>query len=497
MPSAATEPIRVPAGFWQRADVAEALDARDIGALFRLLKRYTGASQHRIGAAVDIPQSEISLIVSTGPRHRRITAYNVFERIAAGLDMPNDARKRLGLAEREEAAPQQAPAGLTEATPTSGPQAELWRPSDGHPFEPATDTVVLRLQFDGKEVAVRLSRRILMQAGIGTLMETFALGQQSDSLRDVTERPSLASRVQLASPAHFQEILVHLREQWHALVKTDNLLGPRFALAGVLGQVEIVEALLPQLRDTSRTEAVTLGAQYAESAAWLYEDSGNLTQARHWTSRAMEWAYEAGDTRMLAWTAFRRSQQAAAVPDAAQAIGLAQAARRDEAQLATPTRAAIRVQEAYAYGLDGDEPTSQRLLDEAHTWAASDTVGDAHEGHGSYCTPSYIEIQRASCWQATGKPKKAITLYEEALRTLPPVYQRNRAGALSQLAEAYLADGQFEQAANTAHAALPVARSSGAGRIAEKIKGVGVELAPHQSLQGVAALLDDLRSGNA
>jgi len=52
---------------------------------------------------------------------------------------------------------------------------------------------------------------------------------------------------------------------------------------------------------------------------------------------------------MLAWTVFRRSQQAATARDAAQVIGLAQAARRDEEQLDSPMRAAIRVQEAYGH----------------------------------------------------------------------------------------------------------------------------------------------------
>jgi tetratricopeptide (TPR) repeat protein len=259
----------------------------------------------------------------------------------------------------------------------------------------------------------------------------------------------------------------------------------------------VVEALRSVLRDEQRLEMVRLGAQYAESAAWLYEDAGNMAQARYWTSRAMEWAYEGDDERMLAWTIFRRSQQAAATPDAAQVIGLAQAARRNEERLATPTRAAIRVQEAYGHALDGDEQASQRLLDEAHTWAASDTAGDARGGHGSYCTPSHIEIQRASCWLTTGKPKKAIALYEEGLRTLPAVYQRNRAAALSRLAVAYVADGQLEQAASAAHAALPVARSAGSRRIVEEIKGVSAELAPHRPLEGVAALLDDLGSEDA
>jgi transcriptional regulator with XRE-family HTH domain/tetratricopeptide (TPR) repeat protein len=368
---------------------------------------------------------------------------------------------------------------------------------EGASPEPGPDTVVLRLQLDGREVVVPLGRRLLLQAGVGSLVEAFALGQQFNALRDLAQEPCLVEGLTITSPAHLEQILIHLREQWHALVKTDNLLGPRFALAGVLNQISVVEALRSVLRDEQRLEVVQLGAQYAESAAWLYEDAGNMAQARYWTSRAMEWAYEGDDQRMLAWTIFRRSQQAAATPDAAQAIGLAQAARRKEEQLATPTRAAIRVQEAYGHALDGNEQASQRLLDEAHTWAASDTVGDAHEGHGSYCTPGHIEMQRANCWLTTGKPSKAIRLYEDTIRTLPPVYQRNRAAALSRLAVAYLAEGQLEQAASTAHTALPVARSSGARRILEEIKGVGAALVPHRPLQPVAALLDDLRNENA
>lgn len=383
--------------------------------------------------------------------------------------------------------------GVETTADTVQPLPTVTLPLDGASAEPGPDTVVARLQLDGREIVLPLSRRLLLQAVVGSFVEAFALGQQFDMLRDLAQGRRI-DRLVVTSPAHLDEIVAHLREQWHALVKTDNLLGPRFALAGVLNQISVVEALRSVLRNEQRLEVIRLGAQYAESAAWLYEDAGNMAQSRYWTSRAMEWAYEGDDERMLAWTIFRRSQQAAAASDAAQAIGLAQAARRNEEQLATPTRAAIRVQEAYGHALDGDERVSQRLLDEAHTWAASDTVGDAHEGHGSYCTPGHIEIQRASCWLTTGQPKKAIGLYEDAVRTLPPVYQRNRAAALSRLAVAYLVDGQLEQAASTAHAALPVARSSGARRILEEIKGVSAELAPHRPLQPVAALLDDLRS---
>ncbi len=89
------------------------------------------------------------------------------------------------------------------------------------------------------------------------------------------------ARLELASLAQIGEILVHLREQWHLLVKTDNLFGPRYALAGVLDQIEIVDALMRTTRDTTRTEVARLAAQYAESAAWLYEDAYDLTGARY------------------------------------------------------------------------------------------------------------------------------------------------------------------------------------------------------------------------
>jgi DNA-binding XRE family transcriptional regulator len=93
MPISGRDPFRVPAQFWQRPDVAEALDARDIGRLFRLLRQHCGASQTRIGTAVGMTQSTVSLIVARG---KPVTMLTVFVRIADGLDMPDQARMRLG-----------------------------------------------------------------------------------------------------------------------------------------------------------------------------------------------------------------------------------------------------------------------------------------------------------------------------------------------------------------------------------------------------------------
>jgi transcriptional regulator with XRE-family HTH domain len=98
MATRAHDPLRIPAQFWQRDDVALTLSQRDIGGLFKLLRQYCGASQTRIGAAVGMTQSTVSLIMNGD---QTVTAMAVLERIADGFAMPDDSRMQLGLAPKE------------------------------------------------------------------------------------------------------------------------------------------------------------------------------------------------------------------------------------------------------------------------------------------------------------------------------------------------------------------------------------------------------------
>ena len=95
MASSAFDPLCVPEGFWLREDVGDALDHRDIGALFRLLSRHTGANQTRIGTTTGLSQGTVCLIMNDD---RVVSALDVLERIADGLALPDEARLRLGLA---------------------------------------------------------------------------------------------------------------------------------------------------------------------------------------------------------------------------------------------------------------------------------------------------------------------------------------------------------------------------------------------------------------
>jgi transcriptional regulator with XRE-family HTH domain len=186
--------------------------------------------------------------------------------------------------------------------------------------------------------------------------------EQPGAMPDVEHDPLTPSRLNSLSGAQLDELIHLLDDQWHALVRTDNLLGPRYALRG---QLAVIEALLRSVRPPARHQTLQLAAKYAESAAWLHEDSGDLPGSRYWTGRSMEWALEAGDRLMMSWVLYRRGEHAAADGDAAAVAGLAAAARREGGDLPGPMLAAILQQEAHAHALDGVESTCLAALDEA------------------------------------------------------------------------------------------------------------------------------------
>ena len=89
------ETVPLPDAAWHRADVRDAVAARDIPALLKYAQHYTGASQVRLAGAFGMTQGRVNEIIN---RRRVVTTLDVFERIATGLEMPDDVRMLLGLA---------------------------------------------------------------------------------------------------------------------------------------------------------------------------------------------------------------------------------------------------------------------------------------------------------------------------------------------------------------------------------------------------------------
>lgn len=347
-----------------------------------------------------------------------------------------------------------------------------------------------------RSIAVRLDEVLDAGGALVVFAVSMSAGRAESDVTALDEVTRL--RLHELSGAQLNELAEHLADQWHALVKTDNLLGPRHALGAVHTHLAVIEALLRAVRLPARQRILRLAARYGESAAWLHEDSGDLAAARYWTGRAMEWAVEGDDRLMVSWTLFRRSQQAMASRDAAQVGGLAAAARREAGGLAGPALAAILQQEAHAHALDGAEAECHLTLDRAHALAADPAdPGDASGGHGSFCTPAYLEMQRGACWLTLGQPARAIAVLEAAIESLPAVYRRDRGVALSRQAAAFAGVGEPAQAATTGMSALEIARDSGSGRILRMIWPLSAALAQHSDLEQVAVLRAALAGSRA
>ncbi|MBO2448239.1 helix-turn-helix domain-containing protein [Actinomadura barringtoniae] len=97
MDASAYGPLNVPVAAWQRPNVRDALVKRDISEILRVVQQHTGVSQARLGAATGLGQGRVNEIIN---RRREVARLDVYERIADGLRMPDDARALLGLAPR-------------------------------------------------------------------------------------------------------------------------------------------------------------------------------------------------------------------------------------------------------------------------------------------------------------------------------------------------------------------------------------------------------------
>lgn len=116
MRSQTASPIQLPDRFWSDMEILDSLAQRDIGQLFRLIQRASGATQTRVGIAVGLSQAQVSEIMSGG---RRVSSVDVLSRIATGLQIPEPARSVLFLGDATAGDQQHAPL-QTSAEDTHG-----------------------------------------------------------------------------------------------------------------------------------------------------------------------------------------------------------------------------------------------------------------------------------------------------------------------------------------------------------------------------------------
>ncbi|MCQ8770140.1 tetratricopeptide repeat protein [Streptomyces telluris] len=292
-------------------------------------------------------------------------------------------------------------------------------------------------------------------------------------------------------PTDPQFVAALIESQLPQHYKSSNFFGARHTIPAVVQHAQTITRLLERGSSGVPREALLqTGGRVAEFIGWLYQDLGDFRRAALWSDRAMEWAQEAADGHMQAYILFRKSNQATARASADRAVGLAKAAQRLPG-LTPQIEALAAQQEAQGYALMGNPKAALARFDEARALVAEPTQTVPATGlDTSYCTPTYIEMQRANCWIDLGKPQQAIELFEGHLEALPQVYRNDRGVYLARLARAYVRAGELERGAEAATKSLGIVRYTGSARTFGVLSAVADSVAGERRLPTVAALLE-------
>jgi hypothetical protein len=361
---------------------------------------------------------------------RMIKDIGVIERVADGLRIPG---RLLGLARRE------------------------WESSDGqHPVIPFSATVPTWMPSDSAE-------------------DDLWIGSPDDDLND----PGF--------------VLSLIEGQLPHLYEGANFFGARQSIPSALHYAQSIMRLLEGVGGSTRDTLLRTGSLVAEFLGWLYQDLGDFRSAAYWSDRSMEWAQEAADDHLQSYVLYRKSHQAASRGGAQKAVALARAAQRIPGL--TPQIIALAAQqEAQGYALMLNPKAALAKFDEAHALASvPPEAGPEPKLDTSYCTPTYIEIQRANCWIGLGDPMRAVRLFEAELTTLPQVYRNDRGVYLARLARAYAKGDEPELAAETAGKALAIVNQTGSARTLTELDSVAHLVGPRQSVPAVATFTEQFQ----
>jgi tetratricopeptide (TPR) repeat protein len=283
-----------------------------------------------------------------------------------------------------------------------------------------------------------------------------------------------------------------LRQLKRALIDADNLFGPGSVLPAVHSQIQVIRQLRVDRRGADRQTLLTMQAQYAEFAGWLHQDTRDFQTAGFWLDRALEWSHAAADREMATYVMARKSQLAGDMRDATSAIDLASAAG-GMARKGSRLKATAATYGAHGYALAGQRTACLRAIDGARELAdcLDDNPGSPW---ATWLDCAYIDVQRGRCLSALGDHAKAATVFQQAIRNLPPTFRRDRGVYLAREALAHTGAREPEQAAGVGMQAVAIAHDTHSGRVIDELARVGTGLAPWAALPAVADFQDALTS---
>ncbi|MYS21211.1 MULTISPECIES: XRE family transcriptional regulator [unclassified Streptomyces] len=268
--------------------------------------------------------------------------------------------------------------------------------------------------------------------------------------------------------------VTRFRTQLASYKQDDGTLGPKRALPLVLGMLGAIEQSARDASANVRRELLSVGADGAEFAGWLYRDIHRPDIAGFWYDRAMEWAQEADDPAMQGYLLLKKSQMAYDERDAARLFTLAEAAANARWQLPRRVQAEVTQQAALGAAMLGEPLVSvRRKLEDAQ--ALLGLAADDHHELGAYFTESTLLLRNAVTLTEAGKPGMAAELFGEVIA----------AGGLS------VRDGGFFNARRAAALALS-GEPDEAANVGRESAGVAHAMRSQRTVQVLGEVLQSL-----
>ena len=312
--------------------------------------------------------------------------------------------------------------------------------------------------IDAGEDVDPTNRRGLLGAGAAT-----ALG----GLGVIAAQPAAARDVDPDLPAHWTRLL-------SLLGRHDAMYGPRDVLDTVCHELRVIADHRRAARGELRTQLMRVESRWAQFAAWLSNDSGQVSKRNAWADHALHLARDADYRDMIAFVHLRQSQWAAQDVNAERAIALAEAALRVSGTSAQ-TRARCALRAAFGHALADDPTACQRQLAHGEDLMARADCLRVPPWVGRATIRSHVRPDEARCWLWM-RPSKAIPLYENVLRDWPRERIRDHGLHQARLAVACARAGELDRAQVEGRKALATTRTTGSAGATRELKRLGAAL---------------------
>ncbi len=426
--------LPIPAETWEDGEMREALAARRISSVYRLVRK-TGISQRQIAAMTGQSQSEVSEIL----KGRQVMAYDVLARISDGLGIP---RGYMGLA-----------------------------------YDHATQIQVVGAVDDQRaEEDESVKRRRFLAHAAQVTMGAAVFGADSGSWAAAS--PALTPAPGRIGMADVRQVEAATR----ALRALDYQYGGGFCRDAVVAQLSWGQQMLGSSgAEQVKSRLYVALADLHNVAGWTSFDTGLIDSARGHFANALELAKQGGSHPLLANVLYRMGRvylHQEAADDALKLFQLGQiAAQEAGSELAV---AVLCANEAWAYAMMGNERQAMKLLgrtrdefaradlDGAESWVRFFNQTDVHAMIGTVHT---VLAQTAD----VSHTKFAIPALTRAIDDYGDAMARSKTFNLSALATNHLLDGDIDHGAKVGRAALESAEGLKSSRIKDRMNPMKIE----------------------